>query len=770
MWPEHTRGWRQRWRGFRDDIGDRVVVETVSGMRSEGLLLVPELCADDGVLSYLAHAVAEGSDIRHPAVRNPRQLERLSSHGRAVLVSDYTPGLRLAAWLASRQGVPPSTGTILHIAKQILDGLTALASHAPAMHHGALGLARIILAADGRILLAEAGVGLLLGRRSDLDADRKWRQYRVASPVAPPRGHLAEATDVCQLGVVVLELLLGRPIAPNEYPGNLALLLGAAQETDFLGNRAPLGGALFEWLSVLLGLDDVRGGATIALATEMLDELLTDEGGYVAASLGLDVQTEPLETFPFPPPQMPSAPGLPPLPPQGSWSTAQGDSQRAAVPLSRAEDTAPATVPLRDHEHGVKAAVAAGTPAPAVAASAAAAASVGDAALQSLSESIVLRPDERVIAGQFGTVHEPVEAPAGSAVIDRGFFGTGRNDSRATVSPLRVKRHWRTMLPWGGAAIVITVLVAGGAALWTHWVERTVGQATGTLNVSSKPEGATILIDGIERGKAPLSLVVAPGSHRVTAKSAQGAGEVVHDIVVGETHDLTVPLQFGSDPGFLDINTDPPGAVVRLDGELRGRSPLSLADLPPGEHELTVELGAAQLQRRFTLAPAERLTLYVPLAGWLTVRSRVPVEVLDRGRAVGLSNDGRLLVPAGRRRLQFVNNEYGVNTSQDVVIRAGQQADLTVPLTHGGLSVTTDIPADVWVDGQSVGRTPTGNIDVPVGEHEVLVSHPELGDQRLTVIVGMGAPTRLSVRLDPGLPRRPANQRSPKRSGISAAR
>ncbi|MGE3842947.1 MAG: PEGA domain-containing protein [Vicinamibacterales bacterium] len=242
-----------------------------------------------------------------------------------------------------------------------------------------------------------------------------------------------------------------------------------------------------------------------------------------------------------------------------------------------------------------------------------------------------------------------------------------------------------------------------------------------------------------------------------------------HDMAVGEVYDLVVPLQFGSDPGFLDISTDPPGAAVYLDGEARGRSPLALADLSPGEHELRVELGAAQLQRRFTLAPAERLTLYVPLAGWLTVRSRVPVDVLDKGRAVGASDSGRLLVPAGRRRLQFVNNEFGVNTSQDVIIRAGQQADLTVPLTHGTLSVATDIPADVWVDGQSIGRTPTGNLDVPVGEHDVFVSHPDYGDQRLTVIVGMGAPTRLSVRLDPGLPRA-TSQRSPKRSGSSAAR
>lgn len=741
-------------------MGDRVVVETVSGMRSEGLVLSPALC-DEGALSHLAHAVVEASDIRHPALRNPRQLERLTGPSRgAVLVSDYVPGLRLSAWLENRTGQPPATGTILYVAKQVLNALTALATHTPATHHGALSLDRIILASDGRVLVAEAGLGLLLSRLPGLDSERKWGAYRVASPLVPPADLRGQSTDVCQLGIMVVELLLGRQLTAAEYPGNLVALLGAVEETDFLGHRAPLGGALFEWLSLLLGLDTSRGTPSIALAAEALDDLLTDESGYVAAPLGLDIETEPLESFPFPPPQMPASPALPPLPPQGSWSSGQADLSRTVPFPTPRPGTAsePESEPVRASGGPVR--VVTGTAALAVAVE-------PDPVPEEFVPPINLRPDDRATEHP-GTVYQAAE-PLALPAVERGFFGTGRTEPNANVSPLRIKRHWRTMLPWGGAAIVVTLLVAGGAAVWRHWTERTVGQATSTLNVSSKPEGATILVDGIERGKAPLSLAVSPGPHLITAKSAQGSGELKYDMAVGEVYDLTVPLQFGTDPGFLDISTDPPGAAVYLDGESRGRSPLSLTELSPGEHELRVELGAAQLQRRFTLAPAERLTLYVPLAGWLTVRSRVPVEVLDKGRAVGASSSGRLLVPAGRRRLQFVNNEFGVNTSQDVVIRAGQQADLTVPLTHGTLSVSTDIPADVWVDGENVGRTPTGNLDVPVGEHDVLVSHPDYGDQRLTVIVGMGAPTRLSVRLDPGLPKS-TNQRAPKRSGSSAAR
>jgi PEGA domain len=87
------------------------------------------------------------------------------------------------------------------------------------------------------------------------------------------------------------------------------------------------------------------------------------------------------------------------------------------------------------------------------------------------------------------------------------------------------------------------------------------------------------------------------------------------------------------------------------------------------------------------------------------------------------------------------------------------------------LSVSSDVAADVWLDGEPVGRTPTGNVPAAIGEHEVLITHSKWGEQRVTVIVGLGAPTRLNVKLVGATGSKPGAQRaSPKRSGISAAR
>jgi hypothetical protein len=698
------------------------------------------------------------------------------------MVSDYIPGTRLSTWMTERGCVPLATGTVLHIVHQVAQALRALADHEPDLFHGAVGLDRVVLASDGRVLLVEAGLGSLLAAQPERSPDEWWSEYRLAVPFAADAVPFGAATDACQLGVLALELLLGRRLRPAEYPNGLALLLGTAEETDLVGTRSPLGAALFEWLSLTLGLDGGRDAPAIDVVGDALEQLLSDEGGYVAVPLSVDIPPEPLEVWPLTPDATLEPAGPQGLPVSSSWG------QIAPRAAGRSPEPPPALWP-RTREGLV-------TDAPRDSAtfdlsptSRIDSPQVSGSDLQHTSSfnlQQASRPPEQRSRRQDGSElleflsqFENPGATVQPAASEAGARPTRARVGLVTTSPVRLvedpgtagRGGWRTTLRWGMVAVALTVTAALGTAGWRYWRERHIGQQTGTITVESQPSGATILIDGIERGKSPFSLALPPGRHEFLAKSAQGMGQATLQVNVGGRHRVLVPLQLGTDPGYIDISSDPPGAQVSLDGAPAGRSPVSLSEIPPGEHVLVVTHGSARLERKLMLAPAERLTIYVPLAGWVTVRSRVPVDVLDRGQMVGSSTAGRLLVPAGRRRLQFVNDDFGVNTMQDVIVQAGQVADVTVPLAAGVLSVSADLQAEVWVDGEPVGRTPTGNLSVAIGEHEVLVAHPQWGEQRLTVIVGLGAPTRLSIKLAGATGSRPGAQRvSPKRSGISAAR
>ena len=55
--------------------------------------------------------------------------------------------------------------------------------------------------------------------------------------------------------------------------------------------------------------------------------------------------------------------------------------------------------------------------------------------------------------------------------------------------------------------------------------------------------------------------------------------------------------------------------------------------------------------------------------------------------------------------------------------------------------------AEVWVDGERIGETPLGNVPVPIGAHEIVFRHPDLGERRAYATVAVGGPTRVGVDL-----------------------
>jgi hypothetical protein len=76
------------------------------------------------------------------------------------------------------------------------------------------------------------------------------------------------------------------------------------------------------------------------------------------------------------------------------------------------------------------------------------------------------------------------------------------------------------------------------------------------LSVESDPPGASILVDGIEKGEAGTKNPIA----------------------------VTLVLLHGS----ISIETDVPYADVLLDGTIKGQSPCVFGNLTPGEHAIKI--------------------------------------------------------------------------------------------------------------------------------------------------------------------------------------
>lgn len=53
--------------------------------------------------------------------------------------------------------------------------------------------------------------------------------------------------------------------------------------------------------------------------------------------------------------------------------------------------------------------------------------------------------------------------------------------------------------------------------------------------------------------------------------------------------------------------------------------------------------------------------------------------------------------------------------------------------------------ANVWIDGRRIGETPLANVRVPIGDHEVIFRHPDLGERRVRAVVEAGVAARVTA-------------------------
>jgi hypothetical protein len=191
--------------------------------------------------------------------------------------------------------------------------------------------------------------------------------------------------------------------------------------------------------------------------------------------------------------------------------------------------------------------------------------------------------------------------------------------------------------------------------------------------------------------------------------------------------------------GTADIFSDPPGAIVRVDGEaLEGRTPLTGVSLDAGLHRVELDWGPYGAWRdTVEVSAASRLTLHPALYGTVAFRSSEMNRVLDvylDGVYVGTTPLTLDQVVVGRHLVRF--GGPGLATSaQEIDVLREKSAELVgsvgpSPL-DGSVEVKSTLLGDAgfdpsrgdpfWVDGVPRGVTP-GKVTLGPGTHSVRVA------------------------------------------------
>lgn len=288
----------------------------------------------------------------------------------------------------------------------------------------------------------------------------------------------------------------------------------------------------------------------------------------------------------------------------------------------------------------------------------------------------------------------------------------------------------------------------------------------GSVSITSEPSGARVSIDGEARGATPLTVTLLAGSHRVDLTSGNKVRTHTLNVGAGRESSLHAALEVASSAppvGGLNITTEPSGARVWVDDHARGQSPVSISDLKPGTYQIRVSGPRGSVTRTVSIEAGVVSSLLIPLraaatstaaasasAGWLSIESPFPVQVSDRGTALGSSEAGRIPIPSGQREVEVTNTALGFRTRRSVQVAPGQTTAIILDVPNGTLHINALPWAQVAVDGRAIGETPIANLSLPIGNHEVVFRHPELGEQRTTVVVKPGPPVRVGVDLRKG--------------------
>lgn len=197
--------------------------------------------------------------------------------------------------------------------------------------------------------------------------------------------------------------------------------------------------------------------------------------------------------------------------------------------------------------------------------------------------------------------------------------------------------------------------------------------------------------------------------------------------------------------GRLEIDTQPAGARVLLDGKPAGESPLALDGVPIGRHTLTFVSASGSVKRTVRIEAGRTVKLDVPIfSGWVGIFAPFVVEVTEDGRAVGTTEEPRIMLSPGRHVLTLSNTELGYKSVQTVEIVPGEVRSLTLD-PRGSVNLNASPWAEVWIDGKKAGDTPIANHPMPLGTREIVFRHPQFGERKVTVTVRANEPAAVSV-------------------------
>ena len=176
-------------------------------------------------------------------------------------------------------------------------------------------------------------------------------------------------------------------------------------------------------------------------------------------------------------------------------------------------------------------------------------------------------------------------------------------------------------------------------------------------------------------------------------------------------------------------------------------TPQPVATTPTPAASVAAETAPAAKATDASLAAAAPVVPSGPRFGAVTVTSPIELQVFKDGQVVG-SSVGSIALGEGPHVLEFVNEALGFKYRQTVSVKNGQMTSVKIAVPNGRISINAAPWAEVLIDGAPAGETPLANLSLPIGSHEIVFRHPQLGEKKQTVVVKVEGLLKITQAMD----------------------
>ncbi|MBF0292844.1 MAG: PEGA domain-containing protein [Nitrospinae bacterium] len=192
--------------------------------------------------------------------------------------------------------------------------------------------------------------------------------------------------------------------------------------------------------------------------------------------------------------------------------------------------------------------------------------------------------------------------------------------------------------------------------------------------------------------------------------------------------------------GTLTVITSPSGALVKVDGKERGKTPLTITDAQPGDRKVDIaRQGHISVTKNVPVKAGQSAMLEIKL------EARAAKVHVDAPEHATVSFDGKNVgtgpvtkeVAEGELKVTVEKEGFAAFT-QNVTAKTGETVNVTArlhPLGKGTINVTAIPWANVFLNGKDVGSTPKMLKDIPEGKVDIKLSNPAYRQFATTVMV-----------------------------------